>query len=234
MKNVFICFVLVFAIFRSTACERIKKLICAIHKCTLTVDTIDKLVVHRFTHTEQRPFHCSACGHQGYRQLVARHIRRYCPQASMEKTTLVPATITILNMPAAQKKADSARYYCAINGCSSQSRLLSKIAKHRYKKHISQKRYACSLCKGQYDEKEGKSHRESCSKLHKCNGQLLRNKLFPGAKALLAAPVIRYYPDGWTAILDDMIRDDAFSIEYLPDSEEEMPQVAPIAIFEEF
>lgn len=151
----------------------------------------------------------------------------------MKETLLSPVTLKILTTPVEQKKFEAAYYLCGINGCCAKSRLITKISKHRHKKHITQKRYTCSLCNGQYDAKEGKKHVPLCAKAYNCTGQLIRNKLFPTVRALLAAPAIGCSEDGTSLRLENVQVEDASSIEYLPDSDDELFKMPLAVTFEQ-
>ena len=233
MKKLFIFFTLIFIFSKLHACEKIKPLFCGIAKCTYSAATQNKITTHRFVHTNQRPFYCSNCEYSGFKQFVTSHLRRECNNAVMKETILSLKTLDILGACTIPKKIETAFYLCGINGCCSKSRFIKKIAKHRHKKHITQKNYTCSLCSGQFDAKEGKRHVPLCAKAHNCSGQLIRNKLFPTVRALLATPAIGCSQDGTTLRLEDMPVEDASSIEYLPDSDEETAKMPLIVTFEQ-
>lgn len=212
-------------------CEENTMLICGIKACMHRTASIQKLYSHRFRHTLQRPFHCSNCSYSGYQKYLEQHLKLICKNAFMCETIFTDETSRILTTaPLIERhiELDDERvekkllfYRCAFRNCRSKSHLLSKIAKHRVKKHVKQKKYTCSLCFYQCNKKAGRSHVKECSEKHAKQAQLLRNIRKPTTMQIINRRPVAYYDDGSSKTLDEWHIDDATSIEYLSDSEEQ-------------
>lgn len=192
-----------------------QQLVCGINKCRAVFFGIKKLGMHRYLHTDQKPFSCSVCDFVGFRAEVVAHFKKGRCSGSLLPTILTDQNKAILMAEPRQ----NITYFCAWRGCTSKSHLLEKIIAHRRKKHTNHRLYRCSNCGHQADKKQAMSHVLSCRKTGDGIPRLVRNRAFATARAILThPPQVRF--DGTFYVGQPLPLEDATSIEYISDSSE--------------
>lgn len=84
---------------------------CNYQKCAYLGSFTHVLKKHRYIHTHQRPYACSCCEFQGYKENLVKHIKKFkkCKKAKILETKLTKATKKILEMPLKKISSSSSK-----------------------------------------------------------------------------------------------------------------------------
>ncbi len=217
-----------------------------------------KVGPHRFTHTNQRPYQCSGCLHQGPKENIIRHLQTTgCHGASCEPTPMSEVTCAIVKLPIlpvgslpliANGSAPAAMvvtclsktavplYRCGVRKCEVREHTLKDLHRHRIKSHLKQLLYHCSVCKADYDRESGIQHIQECADRNHQVAALVKNCLSPESISALNKHPSKMRPNyHYTRLTNWNFQEDVSdesSVECLPDSDSEQMTDSEPSLYE--